>query len=140
MGVMPTIQYAPGVSMNRDRWPESREFVADLVGIDIKDEKKGDDAQKPEDEYFGPKRDLESLCEFMTRWLSENDRWGSPIFIAGSLRPSSSSSAFDVTTRVTGRRWTCARAVSVAVLAKPVSLRALHGAWIFRNTPSALPL
>jgi hypothetical protein len=31
MGVMPTLQYAPGVSMNKDRWPESREFVADLI-------------------------------------------------------------------------------------------------------------
>ena len=52
--------------------------------MDAKDEKKaGDDARKSDDEYFGPKRDLESLCEFMTRWLSENDRWGSPIFIAG---------------------------------------------------------
>jgi carboxypeptidase C (cathepsin A) len=48
-----------------------------------KDEKKSDEAKKPEDEYFGPKRDLESLCEFMTRWLSENGRWGAPIFIAG---------------------------------------------------------
>src|SRR5262249_53121215 len=27
--------------------------------------------------------DLESLCEFMGRWLSGNGRWGSPIFIAG---------------------------------------------------------
>ena len=31
IGVMPTIQYARGVSMNRERWPESREFVADLI-------------------------------------------------------------------------------------------------------------
>ena len=31
MGVMPTLQYAPGVSMNKDRWPESKEFVADLI-------------------------------------------------------------------------------------------------------------
>jgi hypothetical protein len=31
MGVMPTIQCARGVSMNRDRWPECREFVADLI-------------------------------------------------------------------------------------------------------------
>ena len=23
------------------------------------------------------------MCEFMARWLSENDRWGSPVFIAG---------------------------------------------------------
>ncbi len=48
-----------------------------------KDDKGGGDAKKNEDEYFAPKRDLESLCEFMSRWLSENNRWGSPIFIAG---------------------------------------------------------
>jgi carboxypeptidase C (cathepsin A) len=34
-------------------------------------------------EYFGYKRDLESLTEFMGRWLSANRRWGSPVFIAG---------------------------------------------------------
>jgi carboxypeptidase C (cathepsin A) len=45
---------------------------------------KGDGA-KPADpkEYFGQKRDLESLCEFVTRWLSKYDRWGSAVFIAG---------------------------------------------------------
>jgi carboxypeptidase C (cathepsin A) len=47
-----------------------------------KDDKKKDDANDPK-EYFGYKRDLESLCEFMGRWLSGNDRWGSPVFIAG---------------------------------------------------------
>jgi len=31
IGVMPTLQYAPGVSMNKDRWQESKEFVADLI-------------------------------------------------------------------------------------------------------------
>jgi hypothetical protein len=31
IGVMPTIEYAPGVSMNKDRWPESKEYVADLI-------------------------------------------------------------------------------------------------------------
>ena len=42
------------------------------------------DGEKPDpNEYFGQKRDLESLCEFMARWLSENDRWSSPVFIAG---------------------------------------------------------
>jgi carboxypeptidase C (cathepsin A) len=42
------------------------------------------DGEKPDPtEYFGQKRDLESLCEFMSRWLSENDRWSSPVFIAG---------------------------------------------------------
>jgi carboxypeptidase C (cathepsin A) len=40
------------------------------------------DATDPQ-EYFGQKRDLESLCEFMGRWLSDHDRWGSPVFIAG---------------------------------------------------------
>jgi carboxypeptidase C (cathepsin A) len=34
-------------------------------------------------EYFGYKRDLEAMCEVMSRWLSERRRWGSPIFIAG---------------------------------------------------------
>jgi hypothetical protein len=33
MGVMPTIQYARGVPMSKDRWPESREYVADLIAI-----------------------------------------------------------------------------------------------------------
>ncbi|HEV8623067.1 MAG TPA: peptidase S10 [Acidimicrobiia bacterium] len=43
------------------------------------------DASKPGDpkEYFGQKRDLESLCEFAGRWLSKHDRWGSPVFVAG---------------------------------------------------------
>jgi carboxypeptidase C (cathepsin A) len=41
----------------------------------------GDDGDAKE--YFGYKRDLESLCEFMGRWLSEHDRWGSAVFIAG---------------------------------------------------------
>lgn len=31
IGVMPTIQYAQGITANKDRWPESREFVADLI-------------------------------------------------------------------------------------------------------------
>src|SRR5205823_11636679 len=46
------------------------------------DKDKKDDATDPK-EYFGYKRDLESLCEAMGRWLSANDRWGSPTFIAG---------------------------------------------------------
>jgi carboxypeptidase C (cathepsin A) len=43
---------------------------------------KADDAPDPK-EYFGHKRDLESLCELISRWLSEHDRWGSPVFLAG---------------------------------------------------------
>jgi carboxypeptidase C (cathepsin A) len=49
---------------------------------EAKDEKKKDDATDPK-EYFGQRRDLESLCEFMGRWLSARGRWGSPVFIAG---------------------------------------------------------
>src|SRR5205814_8110199 len=49
--------------------------------------KKDEDAKKSEEpdpkEYFGYKRDLESLSEFIGRWLSGNGRWGSPVFIAG---------------------------------------------------------
>ncbi|HTO25875.1 MAG TPA: hypothetical protein VMJ49_08220 [Gaiellaceae bacterium] len=72
---------------------------ADLVFVDpvgtgfsrvIEDDTKKDDSSKSDKgdavdpkEYFGQKRDLESLCEFMSRWLSENGRWGSPVFIAG---------------------------------------------------------
>jgi carboxypeptidase C (cathepsin A) len=41
----------------------------------------GDD--NDDEEYFGYKRDLESLCEFMGRWLSGQGRWGSAVFIAG---------------------------------------------------------
>jgi len=47
-----------------------------------KGEKKKDEAPDPK-EYFGEKRDLESLCEFMGRWLSAHRRWGSPVFVAG---------------------------------------------------------
>ena len=46
------------------------------------EDKKKDEANDPK-EYFGLKRDLESLCEFMGRWLSSHNRWGSPVFIAG---------------------------------------------------------
>jgi carboxypeptidase C (cathepsin A) len=44
----------------------------------------GKDAGPPESkEFFTPTRDLESLCEFMGRWLSDHGRWGSPVLIAG---------------------------------------------------------
>jgi carboxypeptidase C (cathepsin A) len=52
-------------------------------GSDDKKDKKKKDGENDPQEYFGYKRDLESLCEFMSRWLSQNDRWGSPVFIAG---------------------------------------------------------
>jgi len=46
-------------------------------------EQPGADGEPDPKEYFGYKRDLESLSEFIGRWLSDNRRWGSPVFIAG---------------------------------------------------------
>jgi carboxypeptidase C (cathepsin A) len=62
----------------------SRIIEPDKQGEGEKKPEQQGDAEKPDPtEYFGQKRDLESMCEFMARWLSENDRWGSPVFIAG---------------------------------------------------------
>src|SRR6478736_5288244 len=90
-GTLPSLP--PKLVENESSWLAFTDLVfVDPVGTGFsriveneekKDEKGGGDAKKAEDEYFGPKRDLESLCEFITRWLSENNRWGSPIFIAG---------------------------------------------------------
>lgn len=40
---------------------------------------------KPQEDrgFWGLNKDLKSLGEFMGRWLSEHDRWESPIFVAG---------------------------------------------------------
>jgi carboxypeptidase C (cathepsin A) len=44
----------------------------------------GDPAKKRDPKaFFGLKRDLQSLGEFISRWLSRHDRWDSPVFIAG---------------------------------------------------------
>jgi carboxypeptidase C (cathepsin A) len=95
-GTLPELP--PKLVQNESSWLA----FADLVFVDpvgtgfsriIEPDKKGGGEKKPEqpgegekqdpDEYFGQNRDLESLCEFMSRWLSENDRWSSPVFIAG---------------------------------------------------------
>jgi carboxypeptidase C (cathepsin A) len=34
-------------------------------------------------EYFSVRRDLEAMCEFVSRWLTDSGRWGSPVFVAG---------------------------------------------------------
>jgi carboxypeptidase C (cathepsin A) len=91
-GTLPTMP--PRLVDNESSWLA----FADLVFVDpvgtgwsrvIEPEKKengndGKQEDKPDPkEYFGYKRDLESLCELMARWLSEHGRWGSPVFIAG---------------------------------------------------------
>jgi carboxypeptidase C (cathepsin A) len=88
-------QPPPHLVQNDESWLAFTDLVfVDPVGTGfsrvVDGESKGsgsDDGKKSEEndpkEYFGYKRDLESLCEFMSRWLSGNDRWGSPVFIAG---------------------------------------------------------
>jgi carboxypeptidase C (cathepsin A) len=86
----------PRLVPNEDSWLAFTDLVfVDPVGTgfsrvietddkDREDKKKtgsGDDSEAKE--YFGYKRDLESLCEFIGRWLSGHDRWGSAVFIAG---------------------------------------------------------
>jgi len=39
-------------------------------------------AQDPK-AFFGINKDLDSLVEVMTRWLSAHDRWSSPVYVAG---------------------------------------------------------
>ena len=57
---------------------------AGKAGADGRTQDRGDDGDDGDArEYFGYKRDLESLCEFMGRWLSGHRRWGSKVFIAG---------------------------------------------------------
>jgi carboxypeptidase C (cathepsin A) len=92
-GTLP--QMPPRLEQNAESWLAFTDLVfVDPVGTGfsriIEDEqkngasegKKKDNGNDPK-EYFGYKRDLESLCEFMSRWLSSQDRWGSPVFIAG---------------------------------------------------------
>jgi carboxypeptidase C (cathepsin A) len=92
-GTLP--QLPPRLVQNDESWLAFTDLVfVDPVGTGFSrvihdeqkdgssDDKKKEKANDPK-EYFGYKRDLESLCEFMGRWLSEHNRWGSPIFIAG---------------------------------------------------------
>jgi carboxypeptidase C (cathepsin A) len=47
------------------------------------DKKEGDSQQGENKEFYQLKRDLESLGEFIRKYLSKNKRWDSPVFIAG---------------------------------------------------------
>ena len=88
----------PRLVPNEESWLAFTDLVfVDPVGTGFSrviegegESKDGQEKQKPESghdgdtkEYFGYKRDLESLCEFMGRWLSGHGRWGSSVFIAG---------------------------------------------------------
>jgi carboxypeptidase C (cathepsin A) len=92
-GTLPSMP--PRLVQNDESWLAFTDLVfVDPVGtgfsrlIEQDDEtKKKDDGKKGDEpdpkEYFGYKRDLESLSEFIGRWLSSHGRWGSPVFIAG---------------------------------------------------------
>ncbi|NLJ45626.1 MAG: peptidase S10 [Treponema sp.] len=45
-------------------------------------DKKGPD-EKKDVEYWGLKRDLESICEFIRKYLSRTKRWDSAVYLAG---------------------------------------------------------
>jgi carboxypeptidase C (cathepsin A) len=84
----------PRLVDNDESWLAFTDLVfVDPVGtgfsrvVEQEKPKDGDEKKKGEEddpkEYFGYKRDLQSLSEFISRWLSSNGRWGSPVFIAG---------------------------------------------------------
>jgi carboxypeptidase C (cathepsin A) len=85
----------PRLVQNEASWLAFSDLVfVDPVGtgfsrvIEKDKDKSGDEKEQKDDtldpkEFFGEKRDLESMCEFMGRWHSGNGRWGSPVFIAG---------------------------------------------------------
>jgi carboxypeptidase C (cathepsin A) len=89
-------QMPPRLVTNEESWLAFTDVVfVDPVGTGFSrviedDAKEGEAGKKQKDgedggaaEYFGYRRDLESLCEFMGRWLSGQARWGSPVLIAG---------------------------------------------------------
>jgi carboxypeptidase C (cathepsin A) len=93
-GTLP--QMPPRLVPNEESWLAFTDLVfVDPVGTGFSrivedDSKDGGDKKQQVDaedgdarEYFGYKRDLESLCEFMGRWLSLHRRWGSAVLIAG---------------------------------------------------------
>ena len=95
--VFPTDGSIPSMPLELVRNDESWLRFTDIVFIDpigtgfsrVIEPAEGGDAAKKAAEghnpnaYFSVRADLEAMCEFIGRWLSENGRWGSPIFIAG---------------------------------------------------------
>ncbi len=73
--------------------PHSLLDVADMVFIDpmgtgySRMAQEGKEGEKKEpvkmDAYLGVQGDLESMVEFVRMWLTENDRWGAEIYLAG---------------------------------------------------------
>jgi carboxypeptidase C (cathepsin A) len=78
----------PRLVHNAESWLAFTDLVfVDPVGTGFSrvipgEVKEGDKPKDPAD-YFGVRKDLDAMCEFVARWLSDNDRWGSPVFVAG---------------------------------------------------------
>ena len=65
-------------------WSRMMERPDDKGDGDAKKGSNGSGKDSPDPKsFFGINRDLDSLTEFMTRWLSSHDRWSSPLFVAG---------------------------------------------------------
>jgi len=58
--------------------------LSQIVAADGKSDEKKDPARQTEEkEFFQLNRDLDSLCEFIERFLSQNRAWDCPIYLAG---------------------------------------------------------
>jgi carboxypeptidase C (cathepsin A) len=86
-GSLPTMP--PRLVTNEASWIPFTDLVfIDPIGTGFSriirkdDDKEKERAGDPK-QFFGIQRDLESIVEFMGRWLSDRDRWGAPVFIAG---------------------------------------------------------
>jgi carboxypeptidase C (cathepsin A) len=64
-------------------WSRMIERPDDAKDENGKDSAKKDDKAPDPKAFFAVNRDLDSLTEFMTRWLSSHGRWSSPLFVAG---------------------------------------------------------
>ena len=69
---------------NAESWIEFTDLVfIDPIGTGLSKVLPQNDDSIDADDYYKNRRDLESLAEFMSRWLSANRRWGSPVYVAG---------------------------------------------------------
>lgn len=63
-------------------------FSRSAVEDEDEDKKDGDKKGKKKEfadmsKFWGVEEDIDSVCEFIRIWLTENDRWGARVFIAG---------------------------------------------------------
>ncbi len=79
---------------NQETWLRFTDLVfIDPVGTGLsrmipdgeakKDADRKESEGKKDVEYWGLKRDLESICEFIRKYLSKKKRWDSPVYLAG---------------------------------------------------------